>query len=100
MHRVLVLGAGKIGALIGGLLAESGDYAVDLVDVREGTAASVAKAHGLKNVTPYEFDAGDAASLAAHLAKHQPTRSCRPCPTTATRQSRRRHGTWARIIST
>ena len=70
MHRVLVLGAGKIGALIGGLLAESGDYAVDLVDVREGTAASVARAHGLKNVTPYEFDAGDAGSLKAHLARH------------------------------
>jgi saccharopine dehydrogenase-like NADP-dependent oxidoreductase len=70
MHRVLVLGAGKIGALIAGLLAETGDYAVDLVDVREGTAASVARAHGLPNVTPYEFDAGDAGSLAAHLARH------------------------------
>jgi saccharopine dehydrogenase-like NADP-dependent oxidoreductase len=70
MHRVLVLGAGKIGALIGGLLAETGDYAVDLVDVREGTAASVAKAHGLGNVTPYQFDAADPKSLATHLAAH------------------------------
>jgi len=70
MHRVLVLGAGKIGALIAGLLAESGDYSIDLVDVREGTAASVAKAHGLKNVTAYQFDAGDARKLTAHLAAH------------------------------
>ena len=28
MHRVLVLGAGKIGALISGLLAEAGGYEV------------------------------------------------------------------------
>jgi saccharopine dehydrogenase-like NADP-dependent oxidoreductase len=70
MHRVLVLGAGKIGALIAGLLAESGDYSIDLVDVREGTADSVARAHGLKNVTPHEFDAGDPKSLAAHVAAH------------------------------
>ncbi len=30
MHRVLILGAGKIGALISGLLAESGSYQVHL----------------------------------------------------------------------
>jgi len=70
MHRVLVLGAGKIGALIAGLLAESGDYWIDLVDVRDDVAASVARAHGLKNVTPYQFDAGEPKSLAAHLAAH------------------------------
>ena len=28
MHKVLILGAGKIGALISGLLAESGEYLV------------------------------------------------------------------------
>ena len=33
MHKVLILGAGKIGALISGLLAESGDYDVTLGDV-------------------------------------------------------------------
>ena len=33
MHRVLVLGAGKIGSLISGLLAESGSYTVHLADV-------------------------------------------------------------------
>ena len=33
MHRVLILGAGKIGALISGLLAESGSYKVQLADM-------------------------------------------------------------------
>jgi saccharopine dehydrogenase-like NADP-dependent oxidoreductase len=32
MHTVLVLGAGKIGALIAGLLAHSGSYQVTLGD--------------------------------------------------------------------
>ncbi|MEO8444620.1 MAG: saccharopine dehydrogenase C-terminal domain-containing protein [Gammaproteobacteria bacterium] len=45
MHRVLVLGAGKIGALIAGLLEESGDYAITLADSRPGAAAAVAAAH-------------------------------------------------------
>jgi saccharopine dehydrogenase-like NADP-dependent oxidoreductase len=38
MHRVLILGAGKIGALISGLLAESGSYTVFLGDVSGPTA--------------------------------------------------------------
>src|ERR1039457_3405716 len=42
MHRVLVLGAGKIGALISGLLGESGAYQVQLADVDESAAAGVA----------------------------------------------------------
>ncbi len=70
MHRVLVLGAGKIGALISGMLAESGDYDVGLVDVRPGVAQAVAKAHGLKNVTAFDFDAADAGLLAGHLRRH------------------------------
>lgn len=45
MHRVLVLGAGKIGSLIAGLLEESTDYAVILADSRPGAAAEVAAAH-------------------------------------------------------
>ena len=46
MNKVLVLGAGKIGALISGLLAESGAYQVQLADVDETAAAGVARAHG------------------------------------------------------
>mgnify|MGYP001081320378 CR=1 FL=1 len=70
MHRVLVLGAGKIGALIAGLLAQSGSYRVDLGDVNGRTAAAVAAAHGLPGIAAYELDASDAASLDRHLAAH------------------------------
>ena len=47
MHRVLILGAGKIGALISGLLAESGAYRVQLADVNGEAADAVVRAHGL-----------------------------------------------------
>ena len=67
MHRVLVLGAGKIGALISGLLAESGDYRVDLADVDALAAQAVVKAHGLDSVRAFGFDATDQRALAAHL---------------------------------
>jgi saccharopine dehydrogenase-like NADP-dependent oxidoreductase len=67
MHRVLVLGAGKIGALVSGLLAESGDYDVDLADVDGAAAEAVAAAHGLPQVTPFAVDARDRAALAAQL---------------------------------
>jgi saccharopine dehydrogenase-like NADP-dependent oxidoreductase len=70
MHRVLVLGAGKIGALISGLLGESGDYEIQLADVDGNLARSVARAHGLPGVEAYELDAGDADQLASHLAAH------------------------------
>jgi saccharopine dehydrogenase-like NADP-dependent oxidoreductase len=72
MKDVLVLGAGKIGALISGLLAESGDYRVQLADAREGAAAEVADAHGLDNILPFNLDAGDKDQLAAHVSKHKP----------------------------
>ena len=70
MHRVLVLGAGKIGALISGLLGESGDYHVDLADLDGAAAEAVARAHGLENVHAFGLDATDARALAAHLDAH------------------------------
>jgi len=70
MHRVLVLGAGKIGALISGLLGESGGYQVHLADVDGKAARSVADAHGLSSVEAFELDASDGAALAAHLEAH------------------------------
>ena len=72
MKDILVLGAGKIGALISGLLADCGDYRVQLVDAREGAAAEVAAAHGLDNIVAFDLDAGDKKRLAAHVAKHKP----------------------------
>jgi len=73
MQDILVLGAGKIGALISGLLAESGSYGVQLVDARAGAAADVAGAHGLGAIAAFDFDASDKATLTKHVRKHKPT---------------------------
>ncbi len=70
MHRVLILGAGKIGALISGLLAESGSYKVHLGDVEGSAAESVVSAHGGDNLTAYPLDATNPAALARHLAQN------------------------------
>ncbi|MGA2023678.1 MAG: saccharopine dehydrogenase C-terminal domain-containing protein [Steroidobacteraceae bacterium] len=70
MHKVLVLGAGKIGALISGLLGESGAYQVQLGDVDEAAAAAVARAHGLSNVHSLRLDATDASAMRAQLQAH------------------------------
>ncbi len=72
MQQILVLGAGKIGALITGLLADSGDYHVQLADKEAGTAEEVVTAHGHGNLDAFTFDAADAASLASHIQKHNP----------------------------
>jgi saccharopine dehydrogenase-like NADP-dependent oxidoreductase len=70
MHKVLILGAGKIGALISGLLAESGSYKVQLADVDGAAAESVVREHGSGHLTAYALDATNAAALARHLATH------------------------------
>lgn len=70
MHRVLVLGAGKIGALISGLLGESGDYHVDLADMKARAAHEVVRAHGLQDIRAYELDATDVQALEKHLSQH------------------------------
>ncbi len=72
MQEILVLGAGKIGALICGLLAGSGDYRVQLADKNEGAADEVASAHGLDTIVSFTFDATDGKSLKAHIEKHRP----------------------------
>jgi len=67
MHRILVLGAGKIGTLISGLLADSGDYQVQLADIDGAAARAVTESHGLDNVTAHQLDATDSSKLAAHI---------------------------------
>ena len=67
MKQILVLGAGKIGALISGLLAESGDYEVQLADRVDGAANDVVEAHGLSNLSGFTLDATDKESLTAHV---------------------------------
>jgi saccharopine dehydrogenase-like NADP-dependent oxidoreductase len=70
MHRVLILGAGKIGALISVLLAESGSYRVQLGDVDGAAADGVVRAHGNGQLNGFALDATDTQALARHLAEH------------------------------
>src|SRR5258708_18154200 len=70
MHRVLVLGGGKIGGLISGWLAESGSYKVQLGDIGGTAAEGVVRAHETRNILAFALDASDAAALARHLAEH------------------------------
>jgi saccharopine dehydrogenase-like NADP-dependent oxidoreductase len=70
MHRVLILGAGKIGALISGLLAESGGYKVQLADMDGAAAESVVRAHGGTGLTALTLDASQPGVLEQHLATH------------------------------
>ncbi len=72
MQQILVLGAGKIGALISGLLAESGSYRVQLADARPGSAAAVADAHGLDSIDAFDIDASDRATLTKHIRNYKP----------------------------
>lgn len=72
MQDILVLGAGKIGALISGLLADCSDYRVQLADSLDGAAADVVEAHGSGNLAAFALDAGDEAALAAHVQQHKP----------------------------
>jgi saccharopine dehydrogenase-like NADP-dependent oxidoreductase len=70
MHRVVILGAGKIGALISGLLAESGSYQVQLADVDGAAAEAVVRAHGGGHLSAFAVDATDTQALARHLKAH------------------------------
>jgi saccharopine dehydrogenase-like NADP-dependent oxidoreductase len=70
MHRVLILGAGKIGALVSGLLAESGAYEVHLGDVNAAAAANVVTAHRLPLLQAHTIDATNREALDAHLARY------------------------------
>lgn len=72
MQEILVLGAGKIGALISGLLSESGDYRVQLADAKPGAAADVVDAHNNDNVVAFDLDASDKAALTRHVREHRP----------------------------
>ena len=73
MQKVLVLGAGKIGALISGLLAESDDYDIQLADAKAGAAAEVVNAHNLSHLAAFDLDATDTDALRAHVRQHRPT---------------------------
>ncbi len=70
MNRVLVLGAGKIGALVSGLLADAGNYQVQLADVNPEAARAVVRAHGKRTLSAHGVDAADPAALSRHVTEH------------------------------
>jgi saccharopine dehydrogenase-like NADP-dependent oxidoreductase len=70
MHRVLILGAGKIGALISGLLASSGNYQVQLGDVDGSIAEAVVRAHGAPGLSAHALNAKQRSALEQHLTQH------------------------------
>ncbi|MEM9172871.1 MAG: saccharopine dehydrogenase NADP-binding domain-containing protein, partial [Pseudomonadota bacterium] len=72
MHTVLILGAGKIGALIAGLLGDSGDFNVQIADANANAATGVADKHGLDNITAYALDAQDKNAMLAHVDAQKP----------------------------
>ena len=69
MQRVLVVGAGKIGSLVAGMLTESGDYEVLLADRDGAVAASVANAHWPRQVQSLALDAMDTKAVARCLTQ-------------------------------
>ena len=67
MHRVLVLGAGKIGSLVACLLSESGDYEVCLGDISLDACKRIVEDLGLSRVTPLLLDVRHPDAISAYL---------------------------------
>jgi saccharopine dehydrogenase-like NADP-dependent oxidoreductase len=70
MHRVLVLGAGKIGSLVACLLAEHGSYDVHLGDLALDAPKRLVEDLGLSQVTPCLLDIRHPDSVSAYLSAH------------------------------
>lgn len=67
MHRVLLLGAGKIGRMIARFLMDSGDYAVLVGDVNESALKRISKLTGAET---RRVDASNPAELVAAMRGH------------------------------
>lgn len=70
MHRVLVVGAGKIGSLISVLLANSNDYQVYLGDMNIDNPSLKRVINNVKNLELVKLNAEDTNEVAAFLKKH------------------------------
>ncbi len=68
MHRVLVIGAGKIGAAAARFLAASGDYDVLLGDVDAAALERIGESSGVRTI---QVSAADAAALREAMAGRQ-----------------------------
>jgi saccharopine dehydrogenase-like NADP-dependent oxidoreductase len=70
MHRVLVLGAGKIGSLVACLLAQQGNYEVHLGDVSFDASKRTVEDLELQHVTPVLLDVRHPAAVSTYLEAH------------------------------
>lgn len=70
MHRVLVLGAGKIGSLVACLLAERGTYDIHLGDVSLDGSKHLVEDLRLSRVTPCILDVRHPDAVSTYLATH------------------------------
>ena len=68
MHRVLVLGAGKIGSLIACLLAQRGAYEVHLGDISLDATKHLVEDLGLERVTPCILDVRHPDAVSTYLS--------------------------------
>ncbi len=60
MHKVLLLGAGKIGTAVARFLAHTGEFDVKICDVDE---AALVRMQGVRNVSGAKLDSSDTAAL-------------------------------------
>ena len=70
MHRVLILGAGKIGSLAACLLSQRGGYEIHLGDVNLEAAKHLVEDLGLERVTPVHLDVRHPDSVSTYLSVH------------------------------
>ena len=70
MHRVLVLGAGKIGSLTACLFSQNGNYEVHLGDVNLDATKHLVEDLGLERVTPCLLDVRHPHAVSAYLSTH------------------------------
>jgi saccharopine dehydrogenase-like NADP-dependent oxidoreductase len=70
MHNILILGAGKVGMLVGHLLAESNDYHVHLVDLSLSEAME-SLAHGFSHVEASALDCSVKAHVIDYIETHR-----------------------------
>ena len=70
MHRVLILGAGKIGSLVACLLSENGDYEVTLGDISLDASKRFVRELGLSRVTPLLLDVRHPDTISSYLTAH------------------------------
>ncbi len=70
MHRVLVLGAGKIGSLVACLLAQRGTYEVHLGDITLDSSKHLVEELRLEGVTPCTLDVRHPDTVSAYLSAH------------------------------